>query len=46
METMENNFGKIREKMNAIRQEMRHEIETIKDNVKRVSKPSGQLLMT
>lgn len=37
-ETMKNNFGKIPEELSAIRQEMRHEIESIKYNVKSVQK--------
>ena len=35
---MEGNFGKLHEELSAIRQEMKHEIETVKDNVKNLEK--------
>ena len=37
-ETMEGNFGKLHEELSAIRQEIKHEIETVKDNVQNVEK--------
>lgn len=46
METMESNFGKLHEELSAIRQEMKHEIETVKENVKIVEKSVEELRAT
>ena len=35
---MEGNFGKLHGELSAIRQEMKHEIQTVKDNVKNAEK--------
>ena len=43
---MESNFGKLHEELSAVRQEMKHEIETVKENVKIVEKSVEELLAT
>ena len=45
-ETMEGNFGKLHEELSAIRQEMKHEIETVKDNDKNVEKSVEEVWAT
>ena len=46
METMESNFGKLHEELSAIRQEMKHEIDSLKENVKSVEKSVEELWAT
>ena len=45
-ETMESNFGKLHEELSAIRQEMKHEIDLVKENVKSVEKSVEELWAT
>lgn len=45
-ETMESNFGKLHEELSAIRQEMKHEIDSVKENVKSVEKSVEELWAT
>ena len=45
-DAMESNFGKLHEELGAIRQEMKHEIETVKDNVKNVEKSVEEVWAT
>ena len=43
---MEGNFGKLHEELRAIRQEMKHEIETVKDDVKKLEKSVEEVWAT
>ena len=43
---MEGNFGKLHEELRAIRQEMKHEIETVKDDVKNLEKSVEEVWAT
>ena len=45
-ETMGGNFGKLHEELSAIRQETKHDIETVKDSVKNLEKSVEEVWAT